>query len=336
MEKPVFILGSHKSGTTLLRNLFDRVPGFFVLPIEMHLFEFTGYWVDYALRKVYPKKLTFEEVVDKITEHIKKSNETANPTSDSILKGMWNVERFKNHLRATGHIPYLERDMRGFFNAYIESVHVALYGSYPVAHRFVEKSIENAEYATHLFRLYPDAFFIHLIRDPYATLVSIRKHIISNTGSYPYLASALSSMNNSYYYSYKNPSLIHNYQMVRYEDLVSDPEKVMRSLAELIGITYSEVLLQPSFQGNPWHGNSTSGVRFTGISPERITAWKNEITVLEAQFIRKLFPHILRDHFYAQYTPHGSFLSAAPHEKIQIYLANRLLWLIINRTGQLA
>ena len=38
MENPVFILGSHKSGTSLLRNLLDGISGFFVIPIEAHFF----------------------------------------------------------------------------------------------------------------------------------------------------------------------------------------------------------------------------------------------------------------------------------------------------------
>ena len=35
---PIFILGCTKSGTTLLRNLFDGHPDLFIIPFETHFF----------------------------------------------------------------------------------------------------------------------------------------------------------------------------------------------------------------------------------------------------------------------------------------------------------
>lgn len=42
MEKPVFVLGSRKSGTSLLRSLLDGAEGLFVVPCETHFFQRTG------------------------------------------------------------------------------------------------------------------------------------------------------------------------------------------------------------------------------------------------------------------------------------------------------
>ncbi|MGI8607235.1 MAG: sulfotransferase, partial [Gaiellaceae bacterium] len=55
LKRPVFILGAHKSGTSLLRSLLDATPGFFVLPKEPHFFAYSGRWIDYPLRRRQPR-----------------------------------------------------------------------------------------------------------------------------------------------------------------------------------------------------------------------------------------------------------------------------------------
>ncbi len=45
--------------------------------------------------------------------------------------------------------------------------------------------------------------------------------------------------------------------LIRYEDLIGDPEPVMRAVAEHIGISYVPELVEPSLLGEPWSGLSS-------------------------------------------------------------------------------
>jgi len=328
VERPIFILGSHKSGTSLLRALLDGAEGLFVIPIEAHFFQYSGFWVDYALRRAFPHPYTFDEWAENFVRHIEHTNRKTwegSRTSDSVLTGLWNVAAFADYLRAKGEIPFQQAAFRELFDCYVEAIHISLTGELPSARRFVEKSVENAEFAPLLKRLYPDASFVHLVRNPYATLVAIRKHAARRR--YPFLGRPLAALHNSYYHLYQNPQAIENYRVVRYEDLVTQTHKVMQSIAKFLGIKFTPALLKPTVMDKPWGGNSTSGRQFNGISTKPLSHWQREIYPLEAQLITRLFPHVLRDYDYASFSAKGSFYLPMPGERVKTFLANRWLWL---------
>jgi hypothetical protein len=54
----------------------------------------------------------------------------------------------------------------------------------------------------------------------------------------------------------------------RHEDLVRDPETVMRRIADAVGLPFHEALLRPTNGGHPWAGNSMFG-RQEGVAAER-------------------------------------------------------------------
>lgn len=330
MKNAVFLLGSHKSGTSLLRSLLDGSDELFVIPIEAHFFQFSGWWVDYALRRSPPANLSFDEVVDSFTQHIRQSNEGASQTSDSKLTGRWNVDRFTEHLKS-GHTPFKNGDFRGFLDCYVEALHISLYDSPPPVRRFAEKSVENAEYAPVLNTLYPEAKFVHLIRNPYATLVALRRHLARR--HYPFLGNAIAALNNSYYHLYRNPLILPDYLVVRYEDLVTEPTDVMKKVAAFIDIDFSDSLLEPTLMGQPWAGNSSSGRRFGGISSEPLTTWHREIRSLEIHFVNAFFDHVLRAYGYERLMSENSAYRPVQGEKPRSYLANRLFWAFSQATG---
>lgn len=331
MERPVFILGSHKSGTTLLRNLINGAEDMFVVPLETHFFQFAGFWVQYALRRTPPKELTFDEMLDAMRSHLQRSNAVTSTTSDSVLVGHWDIPRFDHWMRERAQQAFFRKDWRGVFNAYIEAIHVGLFGSPPHAHRFLEKSVEHAEFASLLKQLYPDATFVHIIRNPYATLVSLRRHM--TIAGYPMLEAALASLETSYYYLFKNPYIVPDYLVVRYEDLLQHPEQTMRRIAAHIDIPFTEQLLIPTQLNEPWHGNSSTGRAFDGISTQPITAWMDSIHPLEAAFVNLRFSHVLRTFGYKPFPTQGSIYRPARGENLKTYLKNRCLWLLHSRSG---
>ena len=65
--------------------------------------------------------------------------------------------------------------------------------------------------------------------------------------------------------------------VVTYEQLVLDAEGTMRRVAERIGIDFSPVLLEPTFNGRAARANSSEPVQDYGILRERTTAYRQSL-----------------------------------------------------------
>jgi hypothetical protein len=219
------------------------------------------------------------------------------------------------------------------FTIYIEALYHSIYGKSldTSTTRVVEKSVENVEFATDLKALFPDAAFIHIVRNPYANLVSIRKYrSVRRDGSrkgYPFLFIPFKSLYQSFYFLHRNRRLIPDYHVIQYEDLVCQPLETIKALCNSLGIPFQESMLLPSRQGQLWQGNSTTNVKFNGISPERINAWQTEINSLEVSLINRYLYHIVEEFHYEKRESTRSPFLPARTEKLPKFIANRFLLL---------
>jgi len=328
-NKPIFILGCTKSGTSLLRNLLDGHPNLFVIPAETHFFQNIGIWVSYFFRKTAPKKQMIDEMKLSLINWLEISNTKTNELADGFSKGKWNIEIFEQNIRSKE-----VTSTKELFDLFVESLYLALYGeTYKNQLRFVEKSVENTEFALDYLKLYPEAKFIHIIRNPYSNLVALRKfkkkakeqNLKGN--SYP-LFSAFNSMYQSYYALYRNQRLLNKeqYFVLKYEDLLNFPKENMTAIAQFLNIQYQDSLLQPTLIGRLWGGNSTNDVKFKNISNKNIDKWKDEITDFEIHSINSLFNHILEDFEYEKIKPKHGINRLTRKEGIMTYLINRLMF----------
>ena len=320
-QKPIFILGAHKSGTSLLRSLFDGHSNLFVIPIEAHFFQHNGYWVDYGIRKQYPKKLDREDIINNYINWIRKSNIKPGGYSDSDTRGFWDIDKFKKSIKKGNNYIGIKNSIKN----YINSMYFSLYNEKLSENlRIVEKSVENAEFALELKQLFPKAKFVHIIRNPYSNLVSIRKFKSKN--GYPFLKPIINALENSYYYLEKNQRFLgKDYLVIRYEDLVKEPEKIINDIIKFTSISKEKILYKPTVQGENWKGNSTTGEKFNGISDKRLFKWKNEINPLEINIINKKFNFIVKKYNY-DLLKNNKPIYPSKGESIKAYLANRLLY----------
>jgi len=322
LNKPIFILGCSKSGTSLLRNLLDGHPDLFVIPTEAHFFQNTKYWVNYAFRSTKPEPLSFDEKKERLIRWIAKVNEVEDSVSDSFSKNRWDVYRVKKILKETK----VSSDQE-LMDIYIKALYSGLYGTeFPENLRFVEKSVENAEFASELLKFYPEAKFLHIIRNPYSNLVALRKYSqhVRKTSKFPYLKNILFSLYNSFYFLYKNSRLIHSYKVVRYEDILTNPEQTMREVAEFLEISFQDSLLMPTMFSEKWQGNSTSQVKFDSISKTNVDRWKKEITPLEVWIVNHFFNFVIRDYDYEHIPTERGLYWPQKKETLKTYIQNRI------------
>lgn len=295
-NSPIFILGCHKSGTSLLRNLLDGHTSLFVIPTESHFFQNTGSWVDYYSRRTQPSNLSYDKLKENLFRTIDFANNTCNEIADQFTKGKWDINLLKESLASEK-----VTSLKELSDLYVKALYKSLYKKeYDSTLRWVEKSVENNEFVLEWMQLYPNARFIYILRNPYANLVAIKKfREVTKSNPFP-VKSALSSMYNSYYFLYKNKNLLSSkqFKVIQYEQLLTDPEGTMKDIADFIGIHFNELMLQPTLMGEQWKGNSSYGSKFTAISNENLQRWKQDITKSEIDLINQMFTHVLKDYNY--------------------------------------
>lgn len=320
MKNPIFILGAHKSGTSLLRSLLDGHPELFVIPLETHIFQCGNYWVDYRGRRTHPSTKNQEEIVRAFYSNLKNYNETGSRTADANLVGTIDLESFRTYFETIPH------SFKSLIKKYFEGIYVALTGQkFKHEVRFVEKSVENAEFALDLQGFFEESIFLYVLRNPYSNLVSFRKHSSRNE-RFSFLRTALLSLQNSYYFLYRNLNLLPKKMLVvKYEDILLKSEKTMREVSKFVDIQYDACLMEPTLLGIPWRGNSSRGFKFRGICADNLDKWREEISSLEIYYVNYLFDFLLDRFGYEKLEPSGNFWRYVFGEGPKNYLFNRLL-----------
>ena len=317
ISKPVFILGSHKSGTTLMRSLLDGHSKLAVLPFETHVFRHLNRWIEYPYQKNIPGEISPELFIESAIQWIKKVNSNQDPYADKRIGLEIDEEAFNTEIKriCTMDLPNL---ISTYYRAVLKAVN--LNGQSDTG-RIVEKSVEQAEYAIDLKNAFPDAIFIHMIRNPYANFLSIRKY--KGALKYPDLEPISKALFSSYYYLYRNRHLIDTYHVVRYEDLVSNTREVMKNISAALEINFEKETLVPTSNGILWEGNSVTNKKFNSVTAERIKFDQSDIKEIEKEIVNKYFSKVLEDFNYPEINRNKSILRKNRDEDIKTYIKNR-------------
>lgn len=321
---PVIVAGCTKSGTTLLRNLLDGHRALFAIPFEAHFFQRSRYWVSYSFRHTTPAVIDNEAWRRSLIEWLEFLNGRCQPLADGFVKGRIDVNAAAETLLSEP-----DGDAKAMCDLYVRAIYAGTRGGeLPSGVTFVEKSVENAEFAMDWQAFYPNARFVHILRNPYANLVAIRKYLAKlsgrSTSSVPPLLRAVQALTNACYFMYRNRRLLKNYLVIRYEDLLADPASTMRDVACFLDIDYDETLEQPTLLGEPWGGNASSGRRYTGVSADNLTSWQGDITDIEVRLINNTLSHVLDDYGYPVLPAGTKPLWPARGETLRSYAVNRL------------
>ena len=320
MKDPIFILGAHKSGTTLIRNLLDGHTELFVIPIEPHPFQMMEKWLLYELRYSIPQKTNLNNAKKNLLKLIQHLSKTKDQKGGGVVSNKWDLEVFEKELFKIKAI-----NTKEFIQQYVNAIHYCIYKNnlpdnlYPV-----EKSVTNTEYAIDLVKIFPKAKFLHIVRNPYANLVSIRKY--KSKKKLPILKSAINSLLSSHYFLYRNNEIIENYLIVKYENLVIDLKNTMKQILSFLDIKNEEILFEPTSLGEPWSGNSVYNEKSFSVYDGSMKKWKNEITDLEIQFVNKYLDFYLNDFNYEKEKSRKNIFIPDKKERLKSYIVNRLFY----------
>lgn len=153
--------------------------------------------------------------------------------------------------------------------------------------RWGDKSLHTERYADVIFRAFPGARILHIVRDPRDRFASalkrwkvIRGGVGSGTGMW------LDSVRTGYRNLRKYPG---QYRFVRYESLAAEPEKTMQEICDFIGEVYDPEILTMRGAENfrDEGGNSSFEQREPGaISTSSVGRYRKYLTTRWIAFIQ--------------------------------------------------
>lgn len=317
--RPIFILGAHKSGTSFLRSLLDGHPELAVLQKEAHYFQGAGFWTNYPLRTAErlhmdPSHLSMHNLLGMLE---RENQEGTSAFSDNPQFGGYDLD-------------VAQRELVKLFSVGTEAERVSLYlkallraangDQLDGSRRVVEKSVENVHFAVVLQLLFPDAFFLHIVREPYQTLASLRR---SRGARYPYLLPLVSSLERSLLQLPCLGRVLPRYKILKYEDLMRDVPAAMREVAEFLEIEASDVLYEATTSGSKWIGNSTAKKRPSKSQSSTNASYKSSPNALEIHFVNQSMSELIELLDYKERVTRLSPWRRVSGEGLRTYVKNR-------------
>jgi hypothetical protein len=275
---PLFIAGHRKTATTMLLNLFDGHSELAVYPTDVNLFYgyfpiFTGdeYSEEERLKRIH--KVVFDDL-----------------HSFDIFNNEDEIEKFRSSFSKKIHGRNLG-DMREVVECMTSAFREVTGQEGDSVKYQVLKETSLEIYASEIFNWFPDAKYIHIVRDPrdnyaaikagvkrYGTFGDDEKTLLNSILNRGKLGMELASINQEVYGEER-------YKVVRFEDIVSSPEATLRDICSWLNIEYTEKMITPTVLGRPTKGNNYNGLEFYDISAKNVGRWRDRITEEEASII---------------------------------------------------
>lgn len=260
-KPPVFLLGSQRSGTTMLRLMMNNHPNL-AIPHET------------AFITIYDKKLdaygdlgtkdNARRLLNDVSQHplVKRGKLIDDP--EAVLRRP--IASYRDFIDAV-------------FQAYADSLGKVRWGDKTP---FYTPDIDL------LHRIFPDAKFLHLVRDGRDVVLS-QKSIEWMSGNLPKL---ILDWQWKTTIAHKVGSVLgDNFLEIRYEDLVRQPEKMLRKICDFIDESYDSAMLNYSEKAEgvvpadslKWHRNSIKPP-----DPSRLDKWKTGLARAERIIFEQL------------------------------------------------
>lgn len=277
----VFLCGHRKGGTTMFANLFDGHPQLSVYPADVNL-----------LYAYFPKyndpAASRADLLARIRRVVFEDHSPLPQLADVDFAKL--EENFMRHVEGK---PL--HDMRIVIPALLKA-YSELDASPPAKKYLVAKETCIEVYANEIASWFPSCRFIHLVRDPRDNFAAIKSGIKKKYAGYGDTEMSLlfSTVTRNIWglkYAELNRRVLgdERYRVVRFEDLVVDPDSVMRGVAEWLGIDFADSLLRPTVCGRSTGGNNFDGKVFSGISSDHLGRWRERISPEEAAVIEFSF-----------------------------------------------
>ena len=300
LDHPVFICGHRKSGTSMLVNLLDSADQAIVYPDDSGIFYlyYPRYDTDQFNRKDKLQRLASYIIKQHLAEGLTRPSQTKNQTEDLKKKCL----KFANLVNT---FPDKDFDFKKVLQYFIKCFSECFYPNLLNPKVWIEKTTSSEIYASELAKIFPNAKFIHILRDPRDNWASLKSGWETY---YSKLNDDIRRLKQSMIERGKfgmelakiNKTILgeNRYMVIRYEDLTSNPESEIKKITSFIGIPFHKKLLQQTIVGLPYKGNSFEGKSLLEPSRINIESWIKRIDEDEAMLMEYHFKDIMEEFGY--------------------------------------
>lgn len=289
MENPIFIVGLPRTGSTLWHNIISMNPEIFRLT-EMLFLTPVRKDFRYFIRKQVGN-LSNDENVEKMIELI-----FSHEAIPGITGAFWqfkNIEvvkdsKLKNEIYYK--IKESDKSLDSIFKILIEEI--TCFSGFS---RCCIKFPVYVNYVPKLLEWYPKCKIIHIIRDPRAMAMSRKNDpgTAIKIKKYPSLGFIIKKImvlfvilqyiwTSKLHCKYKE---FENYTLFRYEDLLVDPESVIKELCEFTEIDFFLEMIKPQKGRHEHQPSSLTGKQQRSFDVKTASRWTTAISPLEKWII---------------------------------------------------
>jgi hypothetical protein len=301
MDAPIFIVGANRSGTTLLRlilNAHSRI----AVPDE--LVYITSYLGNRGVEEWKDPGFSASRYRHFVENFLRRNEDALSPLNLDAL--------------ADDIVTSTSPNFRSPYQMALEA-----WARYHGKKRWGEKTPSNIFYADTILEMFPDAQFIHLIRDPRAGVASMQDvWFFSNDPVF-------NALNRKKYLT-EGQAILEKYvpdqqrYVARYEDLVRDPETVVRDLCTFLNESFEPRMLEFYKDATQYMkdeaAESFNKAATRPISSDKVDKWKDRLRPNAVAKIEAICEKEMHQH---QYSLSGHSLSAGDWVKV---LTKRLYW----------
>ena len=252
--EPVFITGCGRSGTTMLGGHLANLPGFFALP-EMQFVH------DLLL--------------------------VADDGPEAVFTSLSNDFRFRvlgTHIDLADFSDAWKNGAQRAIDLIIAKYFEARKITRPLT-RWVEHSPESRDHLHLLRSAFPTAKFIHILRDPRATFLSMRSlprwHMKDPMHFAIYWGDAVGKCHR---FAARHPA---DMIEIRYEDLLANPRKTFGGICAFLNVPYDEAVLCGGGILLPKFTEGQHSLVNGPIVPSKATEWEERLPAREAELIER-------------------------------------------------
>lgn len=304
LDYPVFVCGHRKSGTTLAINLLDGLSNALVYPDD------SGFFYMYHPRFSDSSAVLFEEAKNILVNKVVRENLTT-IVSDATVPSEKRPELLSKVDAMAATIEETWSDdcsMRRALEVLITNFREIFYPDLITPNFWVEKTTSSELYANEIIEQFPNAKFIHIIRDPRDNWASLKsgwesRYQFFNREPRELLQSLLERGLLGMRMAVDNQKNLgpSRYKIVKFEDLAKSPEEELKSICVFLQSPFDSAVLSPTVLGWPWRGNNKEGRRFSRPESANVQRWRARIAEEEAQLIEYYFSGVMEKFDYTPF-----------------------------------
>ena len=292
-----------RSGGSLLSQLFDGHPEIHAHPHELKIGNPKKYiWPQINLNDSFEGwfEILFEDtVIDHFEAGYKKMYQYKEVYPFIFLPSLQRkiFLKYLNSVESIRLRDVFDAYMTSYFDAWLNNQNSV--GEKKFVTAFTPRLAMMQDSMKSFFEVYPDGRLISIIRDPRNWYPSAYRHdAVIKKDKYKEIRQAIDQWNEN------AQSMVWNKErykdrvcIVRFEDLISDTESVMRYMADFLDVEFDNILLQPTFNKFSIKANTSFNNEKHGIINSTLSRYKTlggeELEIIE-EMTRETYPMVLQ------------------------------------------